>query len=79
MHTSPATVPRLPDGLRPVLRRLLAEHAGALPAGTVIHCLTRCHYELHRAGVRAGLPDAAEAMARRRLDQLPTSPATGRD
>lgn len=61
---------QLPDLLRPALHRLLAEDGGVLPAGPVIGCLAICHDELHRAGVRAGLDDAAEAMARSRLRQL---------
>lgn len=36
-------------------------------AGTVITCVMRCRDELLRAGVRAGLADAAESMARARL------------
>lgn len=36
-------------------------------AGTVISCVLRCRDELLRAGVRAGLADAAESMARSRL------------
>ncbi|HEX8971569.1 hypothetical protein [Oryzihumus sp.] len=36
-------------------------------AGSVIACVLRCREELLRAGVRAGLADAAETMARRRL------------
>lgn len=46
--------------------RLVREH-DALPAGSVIRCVGRCHDELVRAGVRQGLAHAVEAMARRRL------------
>lgn len=68
--TTPRSGRQLPDLLRPALHRLLAEHGGVLPAGPVIGWLAGCHDELHRAGVRAGLDHAAEAMARSRLRQL---------
>lgn len=79
MNSTAPTAVRLRGSLRPVLRRLLIEQAGALSAGTVIRCVARCHYELHRAGVRAGLPQATEVMARTRLHDLAAthSGATG--
>ena len=68
---------QLPAILRPVLPRLVSEHGERLSAETVLRCLAGCHDELHRAGVRAGLNHAAEAMARIRLRQPPAaSPAT---
>jgi hypothetical protein len=64
---------QLPNILYPVLPRLLAEHGGVLSAETVLCCLASCHDELHRAGVRAGLNHAAEAMARARLRHSPAT------
>lgn len=46
--------------------RLVAEHS-SLPAGSVIRCVARCKEELVGAGVRSGLVDAVDAMARQRL------------
>ena len=65
MITMTGSGPQLPDSLRPVLHRLLADHS-ALPAGAVLGCLTGCHEELSRVGVSAGLTHAADAMARTR-------------
>ena len=48
-------------------RRHLTEAYPVRSAGTVIACVLRCREELLRAGVRAGLADAAETMARHRL------------
>jgi hypothetical protein len=55
---------------RELLRRtevLVRELSGVATAGAVITCMVRCTDELVRLGVRAGLADAAEAMARARL------------
>ncbi len=46
--------------------RLVEEH-NEVPAGSVIRCFARCRDELLGAGVRSGLVDAVEAMARHRL------------
>ena len=50
--------------------RLVAEYGGVLPPGTVLRCIARCRHQLRRAGVRAGLDHAVEAMARHRLREL---------
>jgi hypothetical protein len=63
MTMSTGSSQQLPASLRPVLHRLLADYAG-VSAGTVLGCLTGCHEELRRAGVRAGLTHAVDAMAR---------------
>lgn len=47
--------------------RLVREFAPALPAGSVMRCVASCSRLLRASGVRAGLPDAVEAMARQRL------------
>jgi hypothetical protein len=46
---------------------LVREYHPVLSAGAVIACVVRCREELVRAGVRAGLADAVESMARARL------------
>lgn len=53
--------------LTDVTEVLVREAYPARSAGTVIACVLRCREELLRAGVRAGLADAAETMARARL------------
>jgi hypothetical protein len=55
----------------------VAEYRGALPPGTVLRCVARCRYQLRRAGVRAGLDHAVEAMARHRLRRLHEIRAAG--
>ena len=47
--------------------RLIAEHAGTIPAGTVIACVALSREQLLRSGVRRGLVAATEAAARLRL------------
>lgn len=55
---------------------LVREFAGLLPAGAVIRQLALCRERLLRAGVRAGLAAAAEAMTRSRLrESLPAARA----
>ncbi len=49
-----------------VTERLVREH-DEVPAGSVIRCVARCRDELLALGLRAGLVEAVEAMARRRL------------
>jgi hypothetical protein len=49
---------------------LIAEHAGVVPAGTVMRCVARSHELLMRAGVREGIVAATEAAVRRRLREL---------
>jgi hypothetical protein len=61
---------RVDDPVRVVAGRLVAEYGGVLPPGTVMRCVARCRYQLRRAGVRAGLDHAVEAMARYRLREL---------
>ena len=53
--------------LAAVTDTLIAEHAGHVPAGTVIRCVAQAREQLLRAGVRAGLAIAVESMARTRL------------
>ena len=49
---------------------LVREFHPALPAGTVIHAVTRCRAQLLRAGVRRGLAGITEARVRAQLDRL---------
>ncbi len=65
------------DPIGEVTGRLVAEYRGALPPGTVLRCVARCRYQLRRAGVRAGLDHAVEAMARHRLRRLHEIRAAG--
>jgi hypothetical protein len=46
---------------------LIREFAPGTSAGVVIATVSRCRDELVRAGVRSGLAEAAESMARSRL------------
>ena len=50
-----------------VTHDLVVEHEGRVPAGSVIRCVARCRDELVLMGLRDGLVEAVEAMARRRL------------
>ena len=61
---------RAEDPIREITGRLVAEYSGALPPGTVMRCVARCRHQLRRAGIRAGLDHAVEAMARHRLREL---------
>jgi hypothetical protein len=62
--------------LRDATTRLVAEFAGALPAGTVVGTMVRAREELLRNGVRDGLVTATEALARDRLrDRVPVHAA----
>ncbi len=56
--------------LEEVRDRLIAEFGFELPAGTVTRHVAAAREDLLRAGVRAGLAHAVEAMARRRLSDL---------
>jgi len=58
------------DRIQDVSGRLVAEYRGALPPGTVLRCVARCRHQLRKAGIRAGLDHAVEAMARHRLREL---------
>ena len=49
---------------------LVREFHPALPAGTVIHAVTRCRAQLLRAGVRRGLAGTTEARVRAQLDRM---------
>ena len=68
---------RIDDPIRELSGRLIAEYRGALPPGTVLRCVARCRYQLRRAGIRAGLDHAVEAMARHRLRELRQIRAAG--
>jgi hypothetical protein len=65
--------------LRAVTETLIAEFAGRQSAGAVLRSVALSVRELRLAGVRQGLPYAAEAMARqrllRRLDGTASSPS----
>jgi hypothetical protein len=50
-----------------VYEALIVEFADKVAAGTVIRTVALCARELRLAGIDAGLPDAAKAMARQRL------------
>ena len=65
------------DLIRDVTGRLVAEYRGSLPPGTVLRCVARCRYHLLQAGIRAGLDQAVEAMARHRLRELRQIRAAG--
>ena len=55
--------------------RLVTELGVHLPAGSIIRCVVRCRDELWLLGVRDGIVEAVEAMARRRLqNRLPVLP-----
>jgi hypothetical protein len=62
--------------LHTVIDTLIKEFDGLFPAGAVIGQVTRSREQLHAQGVRAGLAEATEAMARLRLRQLLGSPAS---
>jgi hypothetical protein len=64
------SVPRSANPLLAVADQLVIEYQGIVPPGAVLRCVARCRYQLRRAGVRAGLDHAVEAMARHRLRQL---------
>lgn len=52
--------------------RLVTEFESSLAAGSVIRCVARCRDELWQMGLRDGIVEAVEAMARRRLaDRVP--------
>ena len=51
-----------------VTHRLVGEFEGRVAAGAVLRCVARCRDEVLRAGTQVGLPEAVEAMARRRLE-----------
>lgn len=61
------TVVRTREQLLAVGERLVQEHADSVAPGAVLRCVARCRDELLLVGVRDGLPEAVEAMARRRL------------
>jgi hypothetical protein len=50
-----------------VIDDLIRDFDGLIPAGAVIAQVTLCREHLLRAGIRAGLAAATEAMARSRL------------
>ncbi len=68
---------RTDDPIREVTGHLVAEYRGTLPPGTVLRCVARCRQQLRRAGMRAGLDHAVEAMARHRLRELRQIRAAG--
>ncbi|MCW2623188.1 MAG: hypothetical protein JWL64_2790 [Frankiales bacterium] len=60
------------DELLSLERRLMDEFDEVLAAGAVLRCVARCRDELLLIGVRQGLVEAVEAMARHRLrERLP--------
>jgi hypothetical protein len=65
------------DSYTALTSRLVSEYRGILPPGTVMRCVARCREQLRRAGVRAGLEHAVEAMARYRLRELQAVRASG--
>jgi hypothetical protein len=58
---------RVRDDLALVRSRLVAEFAFRLPADSVVRQVGQVRQELVGRGVRAGLPQAVEGMARQRL------------
>lgn len=50
-----------------LVERLIAEYAGAVPAGAVMRCVSRVRHELLQAGVRTNLVATVEQVARARL------------
>ena len=70
MSTTFETRQHARDELAGIRTRLVAEFAFQLPAGTVVRHVGHAHRELADMGVRAGLPHAVEAMARKRLTLL---------
>ncbi len=56
--------------LHAVIDTLISEFDGVFPAGVVIGQVARSRERLHAQGVRAGLIEATEAMARLRLLEL---------
>ena len=56
------------QALLDVTHGLVREYEGDVPAGSVIRCVVRCRDELLLLGLREGLVDAVDAMARRRLE-----------
>jgi hypothetical protein len=58
---------RVRDDLAQVRSRLVAEFAFRLPADTVVRQVGHVRQELVGRGVRAGLPQAVEGVARQRL------------
>ncbi|MCW2622840.1 MAG: hypothetical protein JWL64_2442 [Frankiales bacterium] len=55
------------EALRELSTGLVDEYSAELSAGTVLRCVARCRDELLLIGVRDGLVEAVEAMARSRL------------
>jgi hypothetical protein len=56
---------------------LVREFHPTLPAGTVIHAVTRCRAELLRAGVRRGLAGTTEARVRAQLARMTANVGVG--
>lgn len=67
--TGSESLPCSRQALVEVTQRLVKEFGTDQSAGSVIRCVARCRDELLRLGLRAGLLDAVEAMARRRLQE----------
>ena len=66
---------RIRDDLAHVRSRLVAEFAFRLPADTVVRHVGHVRQELVDRGVRVGLPQAVEGVARQRLLVLQGGPA----
>lgn len=56
------------EDLDAALMRLVDDYRRHFAVGSILRCFARSVHELRAVGVDAGLPVAAEAMARRRLD-----------
>jgi hypothetical protein len=64
-------------GLLARTESLIREFHPTLPAGTVIHAVTRCRAELLRAGVRRGLASSTEALVRVQLRRITETRSSG--
>ena len=67
---------RVREDLAQVRSRLVAEFAFRLPSDTVVRHVGHVRQELVDRGVRVGLPQAVEGVARQRLLVLHGGPAT---
>jgi hypothetical protein len=64
-------------GLLARTESLVREFHPTLPAGTVIHAVTRCRADLLREGVRRGLARSTEARVRAQLRRIAAIPDEG--
>ena len=63
----PRSVRAVREDMVAMTERLVAEHEGLIPAGSVIRCVARCQDRLLRAGLRHSIVAATEVAARARL------------